>query len=742
MPAIRPNHKVLLASMAIVLLAGMAALWAHEGHAPLPSRGATVDIATRRITLAATAREALGVTVVQAGREMPADSILAYASLTAPWDAHGFADSWLSGRITRLLARPGQIVTAGQTLAELEGLETETLYLDWKTARNNLQLAQKVQDVLQQATGAIAEGDIIAAENQTRVAANAVELIRAKWLALGLDQQGLEDSPIPGGPKKIAALPIRSPVSGTIVHTDLSTGKVVQAGEHLFEIVDTSRVWARIGILEQDINRVVPGMQVELRLTAYPGEAFNGVITMIGQALDPLTHLNDAWVEMPNPPGKAPRLLPGMRGQARILMPSARDGIVLPANALINNGVDRFVLLEVANTLSRSEYEAKSVEVLRESNSRVAIRRAGLFQGDRVVENGARELGSMLVPGTLSLTKESIATIGLRTAPASPGMINPVVELPGEVDHPPDRRGAASSPLTGVILQVHARPGQQVQPGDLLADIFSLDLISLQLDLLREHLRVELTGRQLEQIRASGNAASRRRLIETEAAHASALNARDSTSRKLQLLGLEPARLDKLLRQREVIPTLPILAPIKGQITAFNSIIGKSVRADEILFEIHDNSRPLIRALIAEGQLRQVKPGMIARARLISHPGLVLTGRVARSADSLDAIGQTLSAWIDLDQPLPANLRQGQMARVTLETGTSTPCLAVPVGALHREGNQLSLFIQQDSVFNKVPIRLGTSNDLLAGILQGLNAGDHVVISGVEELNTAWLSVR
>ena len=52
----------------------------------------------------------------------------------------------------------------------------------------------------------------------------------------------------------------------------LSVGKVINSKEHLFEVLDLSTVWLKVGVLEKDLAQVAVGQSFELTLTAYPNE--------------------------------------------------------------------------------------------------------------------------------------------------------------------------------------------------------------------------------------------------------------------------------------------------------------------------------------------------------------------------------------------------------------------------------------------------------------------------------------
>lgn len=723
-----------------LLTVAVGVLLAHEGHAPLPSKGAEVDVAKGFIRLSPDARSALDVQSTEIGPAPKPDTVLAYATLVAPWKGHAFAVSRLPGRIVTLRAKPGDRVVAGQVLAEVQSQESEALQLEVQAARTEVKLAEQVYASLKESAGAIPERDILAAEVQLQQARNALELARVKWTALGLPRDAL-DALLAGSSKATPLLPIVSPVGGTVIHADLSLGKVVEPGEHLFEVIDLSTVWARVGVLEKDITRVAAGQPVEVRLTAYPGEAFRGTVAVVGQYLDPATHLNDVWVEFSNAAGKE-RLLPGMSGEARIERPAATGTKAVPFTALVNDGVDRFVLVEEASAAGVSEYRKKSVVVVRETADAVEVRSPDLFPGDRVVTRGGHELGTFFAPGVLRLSPESVRTIGLKVEPTTLHAVEAVVEVPGAVDLPPDRRSVAAARLPGAISAIKVDRGQRVKAGDVLAEVFSLDLLTLQLDLLRDHLAADLAGQQLERLKGAKEAVPRRRLVEAEAAATSAANKRDSLRRRLALVGLAADQLDALAAKRAVVPALPVRAARAGTVVSFDRVIGQAVRADEGLFEVHDLAKPWIEAFVSERELARVGVGQPARVRLVGDPGVVLVGKVARSGRTFGTANRTLSVWVELDGDPPTPLRHGQMARLSLAVETHPPALAVPLGAVVRDGTRMFVFVRAGDTFDRREVTLGRADDRFAEVKTGLAAGEPVAVTAADELNTAWASVR
>lgn len=721
----------------------LATTWvlAHEGHTPLPSKGAKVDIPKGQIILSTEARSALDVQSVEIGQNAPSESILAYVTLVAPWKQHAFAVSRLPGRIVSIHAKPGQHVEKGFLLAEVESQESEILRLEIQNAMTELRLAEQILTGLKDSGGAIADSSLVAADSQVKQARNSLDLAKAKWLALGFPEDSLA-ALVKGLMISSPKLPIRSLIGGTVLHADISIGRVVEPGEHLFEMVDLDSIWARVGVLEKDINRVKVGQTVSVSLTAYPGEAFRGTVKMVGEMLDPQTHLNEVWVEYKNQPGSPPKLLPGMSGEARIELPRLTKIQTISTTALINDGVDRFVLVEETNAKGVSEYRKKSVIVLRETPDWTEIRSPDLFPGDKVVTRGSHELGTFFAPGILRLSPESVQTIGLKWGTVTNQSIDTIVEVTGAVDIPADRRAALSARMPGTLLSIQTDPGQVIKPGDTLAELFSLDFLNLQLELLRETLASQLAQEQLKRLKSATDAISRRRLVEAEAAFKQANNRRESQTRRLQLVGLTPEEINNLVEKRTIIPTLPVRASLGGTIVRFERVIGQTIRLDEPIFEIHDLTKPLIQGFISEQAFSQIQIGASARIRLVSFPDQVLTGKIVRSGKTFVAVDRILPVWIEPIPPSIVPLRHNQMGMIAVVVGTGNPVPAIPITAILREGNQQFVFVQKQDSIERRLVQSGRRDDRFVEVLGGLKTGEIVAITAVEALQTAYASVR
>jgi cobalt-zinc-cadmium efflux system membrane fusion protein len=733
-------------SLAALLTVAVTWLLAHEGHATLPTKGAQVDVSKGQVILSREARAALDVRTAEVDTRPVSERLLTYASLVAPWRQHAFATSLLAGRITALHAQPGQTVVAGDSLAEVESADLENLQLELLNARNDAELSAKVLEEVDAAnrSGSAAEQTLLESRTKNRQSANALEVARGKWLSLGLSADALEALLRERKPV-LRSLTVRSPIGGTVIHADLAVGKVIDPTEHLFEIVDLSKVWVQIGVLEQDLNRVEVGQPVEIRLAAYPGEVFTATVRVLSDALDPRTHLVTAWAELPNPPDAEPRFLPGMSGEARLILSGPAAGTAVPAEALISDGAEQYVFVEEAATAANSQYQKRNVVVGRKGRDRVEVRSGQLVPGDRVVTQGGHELAGFFVPGVLRPSPEAVRNKGVRVEAARPEAIDDVIEIDGAVDLPPGRRAVASSPLPGMIHKVQAERGQHVRAGDVLAEVVSLELQTLQLDLLRAHLETLLFDETWQGLRRGNQrgAVPRRRMLEVESQLNASRQQRDTLVRKLRAVGLSAGHIDGVLTKKALVETLPVRSPIDGYVVGFDRVLGQAIKAEEPILGVHDLSHPWVQGFVSERDVARTRLGQRVRVRLEADPDFLAEGKVVRSGRVFGSDDRTLSVWVEFDRPPASPLRYGQLARLAVSMGQSGPTLAVPLSAVWWDGTQPYLFVRKDDgTFERRAVETGRSDDRRVEIARGLQPGESVVVQGTEGLQTAFAVVR
>lgn len=737
-------YRYLILGVASISLCATGMAHAHEGHAPLPTKGVQIDAEKGLATLSADARTALGVSTAEVVEGVVPERVMAYARVAVPWQRHHFITSTLPGRVASLQAKPGQIVQRGQLLAEVKSPALDALQTELLAAVNNLALSTAK---LERTTG-LAQAEVVAGRDLTEaISINrqnqyAVEIARSKLESVGFSTGQLEALTKRG--ETVRALPIVSPIDGLIIHSDLMVGKVVRPTEHLFEVVNLAEVDLLVDVLEADLHRVKLGQVVEFVSTSNLEKAFNGKVAIKEPYIDDTTHVGRIWVRLKNDDAQAP-LLPGMYGQAQLTVSDSTEHPLVPEASLLTNGTEQYVLVEAASTSRASEFVKRNVHVGRRGGGHAEILAGEVYPGDQVVTTGAHVLSNFFVQGVLRLSPQAALNMGLQVAPAEMRPLDDIIEVDGLVDLPPEKRAAASSQLSGTIQKILIDRGQTVVAGDVIAEVASLEFQETQLQLLKAHFEANVLADQLDRYRKleANQIISQSQRQQADASYNDAVFRRDAAKRTLLTMGLTESQLKSLVDDQRLIDSLPVRAPISGVVVGFEKALGQAIDAEEPLFEIHDLSTVWVRAHLSERDLADIQLGTPARVRLLAQPEFIGEGKVVRSSGILGFDDRTLSVWVELDDAKPAEAFHNMLARISFQRARSNPALALPLGAIVSQGTRNYVFVEQpDGVFVRKNVELGRRDDTYVEIRHGIAAGDKVAVRGADKLQTAYASIR
>ena len=174
----------------------------------------------------------------------------------------------------------------------------------------------------------------------------------------------------------IKAVTFYSPASGVVTKKDVVEGMKLEAGAMPYEIVDLSSVWVVADVYEAEIRQVTVGTPATLTLTAYPDRSFTGKVAFIAPMLDPQTRTVKVRLSFANPAGD---LRPEMFGEV-LLSVAARDGLVVPVDAIIDSGTVQVVFVAQGS----GRFVPRLVETGQRDGAQVEITR-GVTAGEQVV---------------------------------------------------------------------------------------------------------------------------------------------------------------------------------------------------------------------------------------------------------------------------------------------------------------------------------------------------------------------
>jgi cobalt-zinc-cadmium efflux system membrane fusion protein len=303
-----------------------------------------------------------------------------------------------AGRVTKLLARPGDSVTQGQPLFVIEAADTVQAQNDFiaamtgqNKAKSALDLAQlqhkRAKDLFEgkavpQKDFQQAEATLIQAQNDLRSTQTALEAARNKLRILGFTDEAISSFQEKGSINPNTT--IFSPITGTVVQRKVGPGQYVNSGasDPVFVIGDLSTVWLTAFVRETDASNVSVGQEIAFNVLALPGRPLTARINYVAAAIDPATRRLLVRATIDNKDGL---LKPEMFANVTIYSAGDHPAVGVPKQALIYEGDQ--VRVWVA-------HEDKSIE-LRQIKT-------GLINGDLV------EVEGNLKPGEQIVTKGSL----------------------------------------------------------------------------------------------------------------------------------------------------------------------------------------------------------------------------------------------------------------------------------------------------------------------------------------------
>ncbi len=183
-------------------------------------------------------------------------------------------------------------------------------------------------------------------------------------------------------------------------------------------------------------------------------------------------------------------------------------------------------------------------------------------------------------------------------------------------------------------------------------------------------------------------------------------------------------------------PSIRLVAPISGHVSAVNIAPGQPVEPANSLIEIVDISSVHAVAALPEHLAHRVQIGQKARIRAAGYPDKEFVAEVEHLGTEADAATGTIEVAFHVENP-DALLRPGMRAEFSIVTGKREGVMSIPTEAVQGDGAQRFVYIADYELKNtyvKTPVVLGAQNDRRVEVASGVLPGDQVVTRGAYAL--------
>lgn len=206
----------------------------------------------------------------------------------------------------------------------------------------------------------------------------------------------------------------------------------------------------------------------------------------------------------------------------------------------------------------------------------------------------------------------------------------------------------------------------------------------------------------------------------------------DSLYRTVQIEQMEDnlanmKRNMELIRQR--IGNLQVKSPIDGEVGLLDVVLGQSVSSGQKIGQVNDLSDYKVEAEIDESYIDRVRAGLDAT---FERQDTAFTMRLRKVYPEVRN-GQFRADFTFVGAH-PRNIRSGQTYYLHLELGQPTDAVIIPRGSFYQSTGGAWIYVlapEGDRAFKR-QIRIGRQNPQYYEVLEGLEPGERVIVSGYE----------
>lgn len=316
-----------------------------------------------------------------------------------------------------------------------------------------------------------------------------------------------------------------------------------------------------------------------------------------------------------------------------------------------------------------------------------------------------------------------------------------------------DRVASIGPVHEGRLVRLYAGQGSQVRKGQKLADLESADIDEAEADYLKALADSENARRaSAAEVNLAQATYDRTKMLyektitagknleaaahDLELAKATAANNLASTKaalaaarRHLLILGLKESDIDALASKSDLATVFSLTSPIEGIVVERNATIGATVGSDANLFKIIDLSRVWIDANVFEKDLERVKLGQEVKVSVPAFPETSFTGKVILVSSVLDPETRSVKVRTEVSNP-NGRLKPDMFANVEIVTDLHRTTISIPQTALLNDGGKTVVFVAEGNGYKRRDVTAGIQGKDRVEILDGLNAGDKVVVKG------------
>ena len=350
---------------------------------------------------------------------------------------------------------------------------------------------------------------------------------------------------------------------------------------------------------------------------------------------------------------------------------------------------------------------------------------------------------ALATENTITISQDYVNNLGIVLGKLKPAKQIPLLTAPAKVVIPPGHEYIVSASQAGLITQLNAALGDTVKKGQVLAQLNSPDLLSMQRLYLKAVSEMQLSdfSYQRDQKLAAEGVIAERRWQETSSMHNTIVSEVNEHKQLLEIAGMSNEEINKLTQTRQLSSLLSVHAPISGVVMDRMVATGERMSILAPLYRIANLDELWIEINIPHEHIGQIKVG--DQVQIENSP---IYAEITLLGQSVNPENQTLLARAMIKDSKDlikqhVSVRAGESINTQIIQASDKAVFKVPNTAIAQNEGLAYIFIRSQDGFTVSPITVIGKQGDESIISCNLSGNESIAIKGAVALKANWLGL-
>lgn len=338
----------------------------------------------------------------------------------------------------------------------------------------------------------------------------------------------------------------------------------------------------------------------------------------------------------------------------------------------------------------------------------------------------------------VKISADHFANLGVTLGKLQTSNQVPLLTAPAKIVVPPEQEYVVSASQAGLITKLNAAIGDKVKQGEVLVEMNSPDLVSMQRLYLKALSELELGSvfYQRDKKLLQEGVIAERRLQETQAQYNAFVSEASEHKQLLQSAGMTSGEITQLSKNHHTLnPFLHLRSPITGIVMERMAVAGERVSSLAPIYRIANLDELWLEINVPQERIASLNIGDTVQIENTN-----ITAKISLLGQSVNPENQTVLARAII-KGKQSSIRAGQRINIQIIQTSNSLIFKVPNAAIAQNEGKSFVFVRNTEGFAVTPITIIGKQGEESIISGELSANDDIAIQGAVALKANWLGL-